>query len=329
MKLLLLSHSEVGELLSLKECISVMREALTALANGEVHQPLRTIIRPPGAAGVMGLMPSYIAGDRAAYGLKAICVSPGNPAKGKDSHQGVVLLFGAETGEPLAVMNASAITAIRTAAVSGVATDLLARPDAGNLAIIGSGVQARTHLSAISEVRAIQRCRIASRHIENARNFVEEMQAGFSFPLEPVSTVEEALAGADLIATVTSAADPIVKSEWILPGAHINAVGSSFPKAREIDTATMKAASLFVDRRESTLNEAGDYLLAAREGAIGPEHIRAELGEILTGTHPGRTSPEEITLFKSLGLAIEDLAAADYLYRKALELNAGNWVEFG
>ena len=195
MKLLLLSHSEVGELLSMKECISVMREALTALANGEVHQPLRTIIRPPGAAGVMGLMPSYIAGDRAAYGLKAICVSPGNPAKGKDSHQGVVLLFGAETGEPLAVMNASAITAIRTAAVSGVATDLLARPDAGNLAIIGSGVQARTHLSAISEVRAIQRCRIASRHIENARNFVEEMQAGFSFPLEPVSTVEEALAG--------------------------------------------------------------------------------------------------------------------------------------
>ena len=328
MKILVLSHDEVVDLLPMKECIAVMRDALIALATGKVHQPLRTIIWPPDAAGVMGLMPSYISGDRAAFGLKAICVFPGNPARGKDAHQGGVLLFSADTGELLAMMNASAITAIRTAAVSGVATDLLAREDACNLAIIGTGVQARSHLAAMSQVRAIKRCRIASRQIEHARKFAEEMRRDFSFPFEPVASVEEALAGANLIVTVTTAVEPIVRREWISPGAHLNVVGSSHSKAREVDTATMTASSLFVDRRESTINEAGDYLFPAREGAIGPDHIRAEVGEVLTGERPGRTSPDEITLFKSLGLAIEDLAAAEYLYRKARELNAGTSIEF-
>lgn len=328
MKTLVLSHNEVVELLPMKECIAVMREALIALAEGKVHQPLRTITRPPGAAGVLGLMPSYISGDRPAFGLKAICVFPGNPAKGMDSHQGAVLLFSAGTGELMAMMNASAITAIRTAAVSGVATDLLARSDADNLAIIGSGVQARTHLAAMSAVRSIKRCRMASRRMDHAQKFAEEMSQGFSFPLEPVESVEEAIAGADLIVTATNAKEPIVRREWILPGTHLNAVGSSIPITREVDSATMAASSLFVDRRESTLNEAGDYLFPAREGVIGPDHIRAEIGEVLKGDKPGRTSSEEITLFKSLGIAVEDLAAAEYLYGKATELNAGTWVEF-
>ena len=328
MKTLVLSQTEVLELLPIKECIAVMREALIALAAGKVHQPLRTIIRPPDAKGVMGLMPSYMSGDSAAFGLKAICVFPGNPAQGKDAHQGGVLLFSAETGELLAMMNASAITAIRTAAVSGVATDLLARVDACNLAILGSGVQARSHLVAMSEVRLIKRCRIASRRIEHARNFVEEMRPDFSFPLEPVETVAAALEDADLIVAVTNTVEPIVKREWISAGAHLNLVGSSTPKTREVDSETMAAASLFVDRRESTINEAGDYLFAARDGLIGPHHIRAELGEVLKGDKPGRTSPEEVTLFKSLGLAVEDLAAADCLYRKAKEQKVGSWVEF-
>jgi ornithine cyclodeaminase len=328
MKTLVLSHDEVVKLLPIKECIAVMRDALTALAVGKVHQPLRTIIRPPDAAGLMGLMPSYISGDRAAFGLKAICIFPGNPARGKDAHQGAVLLFSADTGELLAMMNASAITSIRTAAVSAVATDLLAREDACDLAIIGSGVQARSHLAAMSEVRSIKRCRIASRQIEHAQKFVDEMTPDYSFPLEPVESVEDALEGADLIVTVTSTREPVVRREWISPGAHLNVVGASTPHAREVDSATMAASSLFVDRRESTINEAGDYLFAAREGVIGPDHIRAEIGEVLTGAKAGRTSLEEITLFKSLGLAIEDLAAADYLYRRARELNAGTWVEF-
>jgi len=184
MKILALSHAEVLELLPIKECIAPMRAALIALAAGEAHQPLRTIIRPPDAKGLMGLMPAYMSGGtdahQAAFGLKAICIFPGNPAKGLDSHQGSVLLFSAETGELLAMMNASAITAIRTASVSAVATDLLARVDACNLAIIGSGVQARTHLTALSQVRSLRRCRIASRHLEHAQKFAEEMRPDFS-----------------------------------------------------------------------------------------------------------------------------------------------------
>jgi ornithine cyclodeaminase/alanine dehydrogenase-like protein (mu-crystallin family) len=328
MKILVLSHTEVLELLPIKECIGVMREALTALAAGKAYQPLRTIIRPPDAQGVMGLMPAYMSGDRAAFGLKAICVFPGNPAKGMDSHQGAVLLFSAETGELLAMMNASAITAIRTAAVSGVATDLLARVGVCSLAMIGSGVQARSHLVAMSEVRSIKRCCIASRHFEHAQNFAQEMRSNFSFALEPVETVEEALKGADLIVTTTTAVEPIVRREWISAGAHLNLVGSSTPNTREVDSETMAAASLFVDRRESTINEAGDYLLAAREGLIGPDHIRAEIGEVLKGDKPGRTSSQEITLFKSLGIATEDLFAGEYLYRRAMEKNVGTWVEF-
>jgi ornithine cyclodeaminase/alanine dehydrogenase-like protein (mu-crystallin family) len=328
MKTLVLSHAQVLELLPIKECIAVMREALIALAAGETHQPLRTIIRPPDASGVMGLMPAYMSGDRAAFGLKAICVFPGNPAKGKDAHQGAVLLFSAETGDLLAIMNASAITAIRTASVSAVATDLLARLDACNLAIIGSGAQARSHLIAMSQVRIIKRCRIASRHIEHARKFSEEMSPDFSFRLEPVETVDEALEGADLIVTATTAVEPIVRREWLLAGTHLNVIGSSTPNAREVDSETMAAASLFVDRRESTINEAGDYLLAVRDGVIGPDHIRAEIGEVLRGDKPGRTSPEEITLFKSLGLAIEDLFAAEYLYRKVKQSNVVTWFSF-
>ena len=328
MKILILNHLQVEELLPMRECIPVMREALSALAEGKVHLPLRSIIRPPQAKGLLGLMPSYVSGERAAYGLKAVCVFPGNPTIGKDAHQGAVLLFSAETGELQAMMNASAITAIRTAAASGVATDLLARKDAGNLAILGSGVQARTHLLAMAEVRSIKHCHVTSRHFEHAERFAEEMSQDVSFPLEPVATVEQALEGADLIVTTTTAVEPLVKRKWITAGTHLNLVGSCFPNAREVDGETMAAASLFVDRRESALNEAGDYILAAREGLIGPDHIRAELGEVLIGEKPGRTSAEEITCFKSLGISVEDLFAAEYLYRKAQRLEVGTWAEY-
>lgn len=328
MKILILNHDEVVRLLPMKECIALMREALVKLARGEVYMPLRMIVRPPDAKGGMGLMPSYLSGEGAAYGLKTVCVFPGNPALGKDAHQGAVMLFSAETGELQAMMNASAITAIRTAAVSGVATDLLARADSRKLAIVGAGVQARTHLQAMSEVRSIERCRIVSRKLEHARQLVDEMSGRFSFPLEVVGSVAEAVDGADVIVLATNSKEPVVRREWISTGAHLNVVGSSSPLAREVDTATVAASALFVDRRESTLNEAGDYLFAAKEGAIGPDHIRAELGELLTGEKSGRNSAEEITLFKSLGLAVEDLASAAYLYTKAEESNAGTWVDF-
>ena len=328
MKLLVLNRTEVEQLLPMHDCITVMTDALLALAKGQVHLPLRMVVCPPEAAGVMALMPAYLGGEGAALGVKIINVFNSNPARGKDSHQGAVLLFEAETGEPLAMMNAAAITAIRTAAVSGVATRLLAREEAGDLAIIGAGVQARSHLAAMTCVRSIKRARIASRHFEHAQNLATELQPHYTFPIEPVESIEAAVRGADLIVTATSSAEPIIQREWIAPGAHLNVVGASQPDAREVDTATMAAASLFVDRRESTLNEAGDYLQAAHAGVIGPEHIRAELGEILIGARPGRTRSDEITLFKSLGLAVEDVASAAYIYQQAKITQAGTWVEF-
>ncbi len=328
MPILILTHTEVEHLLPMAECIPVMEKAMAALAKGQVHNPLRMVVRPPEAVGLMGLMPSYIGGDDAAYGLKAVCVFPQNSAQGKDAHQGSVMLFSAETGELLALMNASAITAIRTAAVSGVATKLLAREEAGDLAILGTGIQAHSHLAAMAATRPIRRCRVASRDFAHAQKFAAEMKTRFAFPIEPVETAEAAIRGADLIVTATTAREPIVKREWISAGAHLNVVGSSIPTTREVDGATMAAASLFVDRRESTLHEAGDYLFAAQEGAIGPEHIKAELGELVLGTKVGRVARDEITLFKSLGLAVEDLAAAQWVYKQAVAQKAGTWVAF-
>lgn len=312
----------------MSECITVMEEAFVNLARQEYHQPLRTIIKPPAVKGVMALMPAFRNGDTPLFGLKAICVFPGNAALGKDAHQGGVMIFDGITGEPQALVNASAVTAIRTAAVSGLATRLLAREEAGDLAIIGAGVQARTHLAAMAAVRQLRRVRIAARRLESAQRFASEMQSQCAVRIEAVQSAEAAVRGADLIVTATTSREPVVRRDWVSPGAHLNAVGTFSFHAREIDTATMVAATLFVDRLESALNEAGDYLIAAKEGAIGPDHIRAELGQLVTGNHPGRTSPDEITIFKSLGLAIEDLAAAAFVSRKAREARVGTLVNF-
>lgn len=312
----------------MQDCIELMADALSALARDEVHQPLRTIVRPPNARGLLGLMPAYRSGERGAFGLKAICVFPQNPAQGKDAHQGAVTLFSRDTGELLALMNASEITAIRTAAVSAVATRLLARENAHQLAIIGAGVQARTHLKALACVRSIKHARVAARNIEHAAQLAAEMQPYVSFPIEAVRKNEDAIRGADLIVTATSSLEPVISREWISAGAHVNAIGTHSPNSREIDSATMAAAQIFVDRRESALNESGDYLLAAKEGVIGPENILGEIGELLTGAKLGRTSEDQITLFKSLGLAIEDVVCAEYLYQKAQAQNIGSWVDF-
>lgn len=323
-KLLVLTHDDVEALLTMPECIAAMEDALSALAKGEVHNPLRSVVRAEGASGFLGLMPAYRGGPMPAYALKEICLYPGNPARGLDTHLGGVLLHSGETGELLAIMNASAITAIRTAAVSAVATKLLARDDAQTLAVIGAGVQARSHLQAIPLVRNIRNIRLTSRTPAKA------MALAAAFPhVQVVDSIEEAVRGADIIVTTTSSREPVVRREWIADGTHINAVGSSIASARELDAATVAASSLFVDRRESTVNESGDYLMALKEGMIaGPEHIRAELGEILTGQASGRTSHGEITLFKSLGVAIEDLAAAQLLFEKARSSGGGVWVDF-
>ena len=322
MAILVLNQSEVEQLLDMEGCIEAMAGILDALARGELFQPLRSIAFPPGESSGIGLMPAHRSGASAAYSLKTICLFPDNPTRGLDAHQGTVTLFSGETGQVRALMNASAITAIRTAAVSAVATRLLAREDASELAILGSGVQSRSHIEAMRAVKPWERIRIASRTHEHAQALAQETGA------DAVESVEEAVRGADVVVTATNSSEPVLRHEWLNPGAHVNAVGSSVKTARELDTATIVASSLFVDRRESTLNEAGDYLVPFQEGAIGPDHIKAEIGEILTGAHPGRTAPDELTVFKSLGLAVEDLAAAEYVVRRAQETGTGTTVEF-
>ncbi|HEY8736853.1 MAG TPA: ornithine cyclodeaminase family protein [Candidatus Dormibacteraeota bacterium] len=329
MDLLVLNGQDVARLLPMRDCIQVMRDALAALARGEALVPLRMVMRIPGASGFLGLMPGHLsaqAGRPGALGLKAVSVFPGNARRGIDTHQGAVLLFDPETGQLSTLMDGAAITAIRTAAVSGLATDVLARHDASELAILGAGVQARTHIEAIAAVRPLRRVRIWSRNDERAAMLASEERGHFTFPIEAVTSVEAAVQGADIVATVTASAEPIVQRGWLKEGVHINAVGSSIPTSREIDTATMAASRLFVDRRESALAEAGDLLIPMLEGAVKGDHVQAELGEVLIGKNPGRRSPRELTLFKSLGLAVEDVASAAFVAQRARETGTGQTV---
>jgi ornithine cyclodeaminase/alanine dehydrogenase-like protein (mu-crystallin family) len=325
-ELLVLAHDDVKRLLPMQDCIELMADALADLARGRSWQPLRFVVRPPEEQSLMGLMPAHRSSDQRAYGLKTVCIFPGNPARGLDPHQGGVMLFDGETGQLRALIDASAVTSIRTAAVTGVATRAFAREDSRVLAIIGSGIQARAHLEAMAKVRRFEEARVWSRTPEHAQAFAAGAEA--PFPVAAVETAEAAVRGADVVVTVTSAPEPVVERGWLAPGAHVNAVGSSIPTARELDSATIAAAAVFVDRRESTLNESGEYLRAVEEEGIGPDHIRAELGEVLVGSHEGRSSDDELTLFISLGLAVEDLAAADYLYQRARSEGVGAVVPF-
>jgi len=324
----IITEAEVEKLLPMGECVEVMAGALGALARDDAIQPLRTMVWLPDRSGLLGLMPGYLGSPRA-LGLKVVTVFPGNHGTEYDSHQGAVMLFDVGNGSTLAVIDASSITAIRTAAVSGVATRLLAREDAGDLAILGSGVQARTHLEAMRAVRRLRRVRVWSRTHGNARRFAERHSEASGLAIEAVPAAREAVRGADLICTTTSARDPVLLGEWIAPGAHVNAVGACFPIARELDTAAVARARLFVDRRESALSEAGEVVIPIREGAFGPDHIAGELGELLIGRMPGRQTADQVTLFESLGLAIEDLAAAHHIYHRALETDTGVAVELG
>jgi ornithine cyclodeaminase len=321
MSLLVLSEADVRSLLDMESCIAAMEDVLAALARDELTMPLRFVVRPP-AEQLLGLMPAHRGGAAPLFSLKEVVIAPGNSARGLDPHQGAVLLHDGETGVLEAVANASAITEIRTAAVSAVATKLLAPPDARRVAILGAGVQARSHAIAMRSVVEDAELRIWSRTPAHAEALALESHAVVC------ERVEEALDGAEVVCTCTSSREPIVRRAWIAPGTHVNAVGSSIPAARELDADLIAAAALFVDRRESTVNESGDYLGAVEEAGIGPEHIRAELGELLIGSGTGRRDEDEVTIFKSLGLAVEDLAAAALCVEWARERGVGAEVEF-
>ena len=303
--MLILTEADVEELLDPAGCVEAMERALVALARGEVHLPLRPMVKPPGTDSVLALMAVHRGGDRPVYGLKTVAVFPENAARGLDPHQGTVTLYDGETGQVIAVMNATPVTAIRTAAASALATRALARDDARVLAIVGAGHQGRVHARVLAAVLEFDEVVLADR-----------------------GEVEDAVRNADVVVTTTSSREPVLRREWIKEGAHINAVGACFPDVRELDSETVAASTFFTDRRESAENEAGDFVLALAEGAIGEDHIAAELGDVLTGAHPGRTSSEEITVFESLGLAVEDLFAAEYVVQRARETGRGTTADF-
>lgn len=308
------------------ECIRLMEEALASLARGEVMLPLRPVIRVPDTSNAFAVMPAY-SSALPALGAKLITVFPGNHGSDLDSHQGVVALFDAERGNLAAIIDAISITAIRTAAVSAVATKLLARRGASRLAILGSGVQARTHVQAMLAVREFESVCIWSRRTEHARLLADEFETDDRAAFEVAATSDDAVRDADVICTVTAAREPVLHGTALQPGAHLNAVGASLPTTRELDTDAVRSARIFVDRRESALNEAGDLLIPMKAGDLEASAIVAEIGELLIGSKPGRRSDTEITLFKSLGLAIEDLACAVYLRQEAERSGSGRWIE--
>ena len=326
MRVLILSHRDVLAALPPEACAEAMAAVLAAHARGETYMPLRSVMMPPGAAGFMGLMPGWrgpaaTAAPRRSRSRRS-CIMPGNPARGLDAHQGLVTLFDGETGVPTAILDASAITAVRTAAVTAVATGLLARPrraDArdprGRDAGAGPPAGARAPCASFEQVR------VYAPTAAHAQALAEQAGAGRRGELSVAASAEEAVRGADVVVTATSAREPVLRRAWLKPGAHVNAVGASTPQAREIDTATVAASALFCDSRESLRHEAGEFRLAVAEGLITGERARPRRARRGAGGHcaPGRRDDGELTLFRSLGLAVEDLAAAELAVAAATE----------
>jgi ornithine cyclodeaminase/alanine dehydrogenase-like protein (mu-crystallin family) len=327
MEIRILRGAEVRKLLPMAQCIDLMQRTMIAVSEGRVVLPLRSILIMPGDRGKMGMMSGYLA-DPECFGVKLVSLIPGNKPPQYSSHLGMVLLFEAEHGRPVALLDAAEITAIRTAAASGLATRLLSRPDAGDLAILGAGEQARSHLEAMLSVRALRRIRVWARDPGKAQLFAQEQGAKHRIAVESSATVRAAVAGSDIICTTTKALEPILLGEWLTPGVHVNVVGSSIAAAAEIDTPAVVQARFFVDCRNSTVHEGGEYLRALTSGAITPDHILGEIGEVANGSKTGRSSPLEVTLYKSLGIAPQDLAAAYYVLQQARASGAGQVIDF-
>lgn len=326
--MLILNQRDVRSLLPMSDCIGLMRTAFELHARGEAVFPLRPVMKLPDKRGVLATMPAYVASPEA-LAIKVIAVFPSNLDTPYDSHQGAVMLFDPADGRLLALMDASEVTAIRTAAATAVATDLLANQVTGSLAILGSGIQARSHLEAIRAVRAVSRVYVWSRTRQRAEWFVEQHADPARFEMTVTASAEEAVRRADIVCTTTASREPVLHGKWLAEGAHVNAVGSASPATREVDTATVRVARLFVDCRESALNEAGDFILPKQEGAVTEDDIIGEIGELLIGKMQGRIDEHDITLFKSLGIAVQDAVVAEHLFRRAKEEGVGTEVELG
>jgi ornithine cyclodeaminase len=334
-----IDKQSIATQLPMSEAIPLMESMFRDLANGQILQPLRSLMWLPDNRGILGMMPAYAnapeSGD-SIIGIKLITIFHANHAAGYPSHQGVIILFDGANGSPLMLFDAEEITAIRTAAASAVATNLLATREASTLAILGTGEQAQRHLESISLVRPIKQINIWGRNKRKAEQLAAksaeqlaakaanqpttESKTGTRTIPNPTITLsdtpQQAAKNADIICTVTASSQPILQGKWIAPGAHLNVIGSCTPNAREVDSDTIANAKIFTDKYESLFNEAGDFLIPKKEGRISESAVLAEIGEILTAAKPGRQHPTDITLFKSLGIAAEDLYSAYHIYKK-------------
>jgi ornithine cyclodeaminase len=319
---LLLSEHDVRIVLTMDDLIAAMEVALAQFSTGGVQQPLRTVLQVGAQPAFFGVMPAFTT-DPPALGTKLVTVFGSNAAAGLPTHLATMVLLDPGTGELLAVMDGRYITEARTAAVSAVSVKQLARDDAGVLAIVGSGVQARSHLEALARVRPLTDVRVWSPSRERREQFVRDMRSHVGAPLRATSSVDDAVRGADLIALVTSSREPVLRSGQVADGTHICAVGACRPDQREMDTALVARGRLYVDSRAGALAEAGDIVLPIAEGALEPSTIAGELGEVLAGRATGRTSRTELTIFKSLGMAVEDVAAARLAYERAAARGIG------
>jgi ornithine cyclodeaminase len=306
--------AETARLLDTENCIRVMRQTLAALEAGKGLQFLRTPHELPGG-NIFAFMPASLEGGY--FGAKVLTVFHGNQGSGYPSHQGLVILFEAEHGTPVAAVDAGMITQIRTGAVSAAATDLLARKDASRLALLGCGAQGISHLRAIRRVRDLRRVSVWSIDRPGSEAFAQAMRAETGLPVEVKANAREALEDADIICTLTPSHTPILEDAWVPPGAHINAVGACRAVDRELPSALVARARVFTDSRESALHEAGDFLIPLHEGCFGEDHLLGVIGALALGRLEGRRGADEITIFESLGLAIEDIAAAGFVYTAA------------
>ncbi|HEX6173356.1 MAG TPA: ornithine cyclodeaminase family protein [Candidatus Binatia bacterium] len=323
--MLVLSEKQVEALIEIDELIAALERAHIQYSTGGAVMPVRLVVPLPQIDGRITSMPGFLNEDQA-LGMKVVTYFHNNPKQNLPSILATIMLFSAESGKMIAVMDGSYITAIRTACASAMASKVLSNPTASELGILGAGVQAKAHLTALARVRKIRRIKIYSPSGTSAGRVKQEVEPHLGVAIEVANSAEEAVRGADLIVTATTAKQPILAAQWLKPGAHINAVGSHRPDLRELDGTTVARSRVFVDSREAIMAECGDVLLALAEKSISADHVQAEIGEVLAGTKPGRTGAEEVTLYKSVGIAIQDVATAHLVYHKALQRGVGTDV---
>lgn len=312
--------------MDVEELSKALEKAHVEFSTGKAVMPVRLVVPVPEIKGRITSMPAYLSEDKA-LGMKVVTYFPENPRQGLPIILATVFLFGTESGKLLAVMDGTYITAIRTACISAVATRALANPETPVLGVLGAGVQARAQIRTLCAMRKIEEIKVYDVLEKSVRSLKEELEPDVGIKIEAVKSAEEAVRNVDLLVTVTTAKEPIVRADWLKPGVHINAIGSHRPDLREIDGVTMRRAKVVVDSRDAVMAECGDVLLAIKEGTITEDHIHAEIGEILAGKKTGRTSAGEITLYKAVGIAIQDVATAKLAYQKAVEKKVGVNVE--